>query len=57
MTHAREFGGEIVSCDSLQVFRGFDVGSAKPALAERDLVPHHLLDVADPEDVYSASRA
>jgi tRNA dimethylallyltransferase len=55
MTLAREFGGEIVSCDSLQVFRGFDVGSAKPALAERDLVPHHLLDVADPEDVYSAA--
>ena len=53
---AREHGGEIVSCDSLQVYRGMDVGSAKPTLAERALVPHHLLDVADPDQGFTAAE-
>jgi tRNA dimethylallyltransferase len=48
-------GGEIVSCDSLQVYRGFDVGSAKPTPEERRLVRHHLIDVADPRDAFSAA--
>jgi len=52
---ARERGGEIVSCDSLQVYRGLDVGSAKATSAERAEVEHHLLDVADPGDVFSAA--
>ena len=47
---------EIVSCDSLQVYRGFDVGSAKPPLAARRRVPHHLIDVADPAQDFSAAR-
>jgi tRNA dimethylallyltransferase len=48
-------GGEIVSCDSLQVYRGFDIGSAKPTAEERRQVPHHLVDVADPPDAFSAA--
>lgn len=52
---ARERGGEIVSCDSLQVYRGFDVGSAKATRAERTSVPHHLIDVADPGEAFSAA--
>jgi tRNA dimethylallyltransferase len=48
-------GGEIVSCDSLQVYRGFDVGSAKPTLEERRRVPHHLVDVVDPGEPFSAA--
>jgi tRNA dimethylallyltransferase len=49
-------GGEIVSCDSLQVFRGLDIGSAKPTAEERRAVPHHLIDVADPAEVFSAAE-
>ncbi len=52
---ARERSGEIVSCDSLQVYRGLDIGSAKPTAAERAEVPHHLLDVADPDEAFSAA--
>jgi len=52
---ARERGGEIVSCDSLQVYRGLDIGSAKATSAERAAIPHHLLDVADPGEVFSAA--
>jgi tRNA dimethylallyltransferase len=44
---------EIVSLDSMQVYRGMDIGTAKPSLAERDAVPHHLIDVADPSDEWS----
>jgi tRNA dimethylallyltransferase len=53
---AQRFNGEIVSADSRQVYRGLDIGSAKVTPAERALVPHHLLDVADLEEVYSAAR-
>lgn len=53
---ARKFGGEVVSADSRQVYRGMDIGSGKVSRAERRLVPHHLLDVADPRRQYSASR-
>ena len=48
-------GGEIVSCDSLQVYRGFDVGSAKPTIEERRRVPHHLVDAVDPDEPFSAA--
>lgn len=47
---------EIVSFDSMQVYRGMDVGTAKPSPAERALIPHHLLDVADPREPFSAAR-
>jgi tRNA dimethylallyltransferase len=52
---ARERPGEIVSCDSLQVYRGLEIGSAKASCAERAEIRHHLLDVADPGDVFSAA--
>jgi len=47
---------EIVNVDSLQVYRGLDIGTAKPTLAERARVPHHLIDVADPMEPYDAAR-
>ena len=56
MTVAEARGGEIISADSRQVYRGMDVGTAKPTLDERRRVPHHLIDVADPGERYDASR-
>jgi len=53
---AREFPLEIVNADSLQVYRRFDIGTAKPTAAERREVPHHLIDVADPDEPYDAGR-
>ena len=53
---AREFPVEIVNADSLQVYRRFDIGTAKPTAAERSGIPHHLIDVADPDEPYDAGR-
>src|SRR6185437_9478695 len=53
---ALRFDGEIVSADSAQVFRGMDIGTAKPGAAERAEVAYHLIDVIDPTDAYSAAR-
>jgi tRNA dimethylallyltransferase len=53
---ARQFGGEIVSCDSTAVYRGFDIGTDKVPAEERAGIPHHLIDVADPTEEYSAAR-
>jgi len=53
---AAELGGELLSADSMQIYRGFDVGTGKPSAAERAAVPHHLLDVADPLDAWDAAR-
>jgi tRNA dimethylallyltransferase len=50
------FGGEIVSCDSVAVYRGMDLGSAKPSLAEQAHLPHHLIDVADPDQIFTAGE-
>jgi tRNA dimethylallyltransferase len=47
---------EIVSIDSMQVYRGLDIGTAKPTVTERAEVPHHMIDVADPADDYSVAR-
>ena len=47
---------EIVSIDSAQVYRGMDIGTAKPSAAERAAVPHHLIDLVDPSEAYSAGR-
>ena len=52
---AKKYNGEIVSCDSMQVYLGMDVGTAKPDLAERDGVVHHMFDVADPKSTYSCA--
>ena len=51
---ASQFGGEIVSCDSVAVYRGMEIGTAKPTLDERALVPHHLIDIADPDQPCTA---
>jgi tRNA dimethylallyltransferase len=56
MTLAKELDGEIVTVDSAQVYRGMDVGTAKPSLDERAQVPHHLIDIVDPTESYSAAR-
>jgi tRNA dimethylallyltransferase len=53
---ARHAGGEIVACDSTAVFRGIDIGTDKVAPAEQQGIPHHLVDVVEPTDVYSAAR-
>lgn len=47
---------ELVSADSMQVYRGMDVGTAKPSVADRQEVPHHLIDVADPDEDFSLAR-
>jgi len=48
--------GEIVNCDSMQLYRKLDIGTAKPGRRERDLVRHHLFDVIEPDEIYSAGR-
>jgi tRNA dimethylallyltransferase len=53
---ARAFPLDIVSADSMQVYRGMDIGTAKPTLAQRAEIPHHLVDVADPDEKFSAGR-
>jgi len=58
---AKRYGGEIVSCDSMQIYRYMDIGSAKPTKEEREEIPHHLVDCIDPLDMtgegsFSAAR-
>jgi tRNA dimethylallyltransferase len=53
---AARFGGEIVACDSTAVYRGVDIGTDKVPMGEQRGIPHHLVDVADPRDTYSAAR-
>lgn len=53
---AAEFHGEIVNCDSLQVYRYFDLGTAKLPLAERRGIPHHLIDIVDPDRLFTAGE-
>jgi tRNA dimethylallyltransferase len=53
---AERFGGEIVSCDSVAVYRGMELGTAKPTREERERVPHHLIDVADPNEPFTAGE-
>ena len=53
---AKHFGGEVVSCDSVAVYREFEIGTAKPSRAERALVPHHLVDVAEPGETFTAGE-
>jgi tRNA dimethylallyltransferase len=56
MALAERLGGEIVNADALQVYQGFDVGTAKPRPEERARVPHHLLDILEPNERYSAGE-
>ena len=53
---AKELDAEIVSCDSMQVYRRMDIGTAKPTPEERQGIPHHMLDVAEPQEDFSVSR-
>ncbi len=53
---ARSFGGEVVNCDSVQVYRGLNIGAAKLPLAERQEVPHHLIDVVEVSDLFTAGE-
>jgi tRNA dimethylallyltransferase len=53
---AERFGGEIVNCDSTAVYRGFDIGTDKVPAADRRGIPHHLLDIVDPWDEYTAAQ-
>ncbi len=53
---AERFGATIISADSRQVYRGFDVGTAKPSMADRTRIPHRGIDVVEPEERYSAAR-
>ncbi|MBP3379233.1 MAG: tRNA (adenosine(37)-N6)-dimethylallyltransferase MiaA, partial [Clostridia bacterium] len=51
---AKRLDGEIISCDSMQLYRGMDIGTATPDMEERAGIPHHLMDVVDPEYDFSA---
>jgi len=53
---AQELGGEIISVDSTLVFKGMDIGTAKPTLAERGGIPHHLIDILDPSESFSTGQ-
>ena len=53
---AESLSAEIVSIDSMLVYRGMDVGTAKPSGAERTRVPHHMIDVAEPSEAFSVAR-
>lgn len=53
---AQRIGGEVVSGDSMQVYRGFDIGTAKPTPAEMEGVPHHLIDIKDPTEDFSVAE-
>ena len=53
---AAAFGGEVVNCDSLQVYRYFDIGTAKLPLEKRRGIAHHLMDIANPDELFSAGE-
>jgi len=53
---AERFNGEIINCDSTAVYRGFDIGTDKVPMAERRGIPHHLIDIVDPTDEYTAAQ-
>ena len=53
---AQRFHGEVVSADSMQIYRRMDIGTAKPTAEEREGIPHHMIDVAEPEENWSAAR-
>ncbi len=52
---AKRVGGEIISCDSMQVYRGMDIGTAKPTTEEMGGIPHHLIDIAEPDEPFSCA--
>jgi tRNA dimethylallyltransferase len=56
MLLAEEMGGEIISCDSMQVYRGLDTGTAKPSQGDRARIPHHLIDIVDLTEEFDAAK-
>ena len=52
---AKKLNGEIVSADSMQIYKGMDIGTAKPSIKERQGIPHHLFDIAEPDEAYSVA--
>lgn len=52
---AKEFDGEVISCDSMQIYRGMDIGTAKPTVAEMDGITHHMIDIIEPSESFSAA--
>ncbi len=52
----QRLGGEVISGDSMQIYKGMDIGTAKPSLDERTGIPHHLIDIANPEETYSVAK-
>jgi len=53
---AHEINGEIISADSMQIYRGMDIGTAKPTMEERQGIPHYLIDIVDPDEEYSVAH-
>ena len=53
---AKEFNGEVISCDSMQIYKRMDIGTAKPTLEEMQGIPHHMIDVCEPEEDFSVSK-
>src|SRR3989338_3044700 len=56
MELSERFDGEIVSADSMQVYRYMDIGTAKPVKEQREKIPHHLIDTADPDEEFTVAR-
>lgn len=52
---AKELSGEVISADSMQMYRGMDIGTAKPTAAEMEVVPHHLIDILEPDETFSVA--
>ena len=53
---AEKFDGEIINCDSMQVYKYFDIGTAKPDPDTRKRIPHHLIDIVEPQEEFNAAR-
>ena len=53
---AKHFGGEVIGCDSMQIYREMSIGTAKPTVSEMSGVPHHLIDFLSPEESFSVER-
>ena len=53
---AKAYNGEVLSCDSMQIYRRMDIGTAKPTAEEMEDIPHHMIDVAEPDEPFSVSR-
>ena len=53
---SKELGGEVVSADSVQIYKGLNIGSAKPTKEEMQGVPHHMMDILEPDDSFSVAN-